>query len=327
MRRRVRGGATVELAISMIVLIPIFLYALFLDDLLRYRLDLQEAVVSSPWDFTTQSYQPSAPALWDVQHFNRLSWCDHTSAYNSFDESFECEDQNHHQAVGAHVCWLTQGSKQVTCQLSKNEGKFAGLIPGAIHEEFNRGGFYQCSARVAVLNYLLPQTLFSEFSQTVMTDRKKMSGAVHSEGSGAAAGDVYLLDSQEFGLVTDTWALNTTQDRTVAEDGLLYDRVNKAYTTNPQADAPLKVFALLLSGQKELLSPALLAWWDDPSKPNVSILHGSTTKAPPPARIEQEGGQGSYHATPWKDWSSDEHEATWNGRGGYYMGNVDEAQP
>ena len=49
-RRRPAGAAVVELAISMIVVVPVILYTLFLNDLLIYNLDWQEAVVTPAWD-------------------------------------------------------------------------------------------------------------------------------------------------------------------------------------------------------------------------------------------------------------------------------------
>ncbi|HEY0093945.1 MAG TPA: hypothetical protein VGB96_06455, partial [Archangium sp.] len=60
-RRVARGAAAVEMALSMLVFVPIFLYALFLDDLLRYSLDAQEAALSTVWDFTVQDYSRPLP--------------------------------------------------------------------------------------------------------------------------------------------------------------------------------------------------------------------------------------------------------------------------
>lgn len=128
MQRR-RGGATVELAIMMVFLIPTFLYSLFLDDLLNFKLEMQETIVSTPWDYNfldynkaklangssnTQqqqqagqeeddgsdgngAYKPSEnkennsgaqeqPAGVDniVARQSRRTYCDHSSAYDSY---------------------------------------------------------------------------------------------------------------------------------------------------------------------------------------------------------------------------------------------------
>ena len=105
-------AALLQLAASMLLIVPIFLYVLFLEDLLRHKLTLQEAVVSTPWDFTGVDYEKlDGPVEDEVSHYARNMWCDHSSAYNSYDIDFECgnDDPNrHHKAVSAHVCWMVQ---------------------------------------------------------------------------------------------------------------------------------------------------------------------------------------------------------------------------
>ncbi|NTX57583.1 hypothetical protein HR086_40425, partial [Myxococcus sp. CA039A] len=54
--RAARGAAAVETALCMLVIIPVFMYALFLDDLLRHTLDSQETALSTVWDYAVQDY-------------------------------------------------------------------------------------------------------------------------------------------------------------------------------------------------------------------------------------------------------------------------------
>ena len=56
--RRTRGGAMVEFVLLNIVLIPLFLYAIFLMDAAYLKLDLQETVVSGVWDFSQRNSEP-----------------------------------------------------------------------------------------------------------------------------------------------------------------------------------------------------------------------------------------------------------------------------
>ena len=41
----------------MIVLIPTILYTMYLEDLLFFKFDLEETVISTPWDFANQDFR------------------------------------------------------------------------------------------------------------------------------------------------------------------------------------------------------------------------------------------------------------------------------
>ena len=210
-----------EMAISMLVIVPVILYALFMDDLLRFRLDAQEAAVSSVWDFTNRSYQQrtgSANDAYAVQHVDRLIFCDHSSAFDSFNRNQDCEDPRHHVAVAGHVCWLIGGSEQVTCKLAdaKLGTSFTGgpaMMPAnKFVSSYNKGGFFTCEAKEAVLNYLIPKHFFTQFTTVKLTDKKKSKGNVHTAASGAGQDAVYDLPREQLGLLADTWAMNDIPD-------------------------------------------------------------------------------------------------------------------
>lgn len=320
-----RGSAMVEMALSLIVIIPLVFYAILLNDLLATRLDLQEAVLSSTWDFTNQDYEQGAAddIVADVQHLDRLMWCDHTSAIDSYDHATDCSGESHHTNMGAHSCWLAPGAEQITCSVDAGVGQFSGGVAGRFASDYTRGGMFTCTGRIAALNYFVPQQFFSEFSSVDLTDREKQSGSVHGSAQSAGGGDVFLYAEQRFSLLVDTWALNTTED--VAPDdksGRLYERVKTIYEGNAGyaafAAADLAFFGAAL--EKQLLNPAFPALGDDPLDPAVSILHGDASSPPPKVRIEQDSGTGTYHATPWKDWEDDPYSNTWDQRGKWYMG-------
>jgi len=143
MRKSRRGGAAVETAIMMIFLVPTFMYVLFLQDLLWYKLEMQETIVSTPWDYafldwnrfkmkdtnepppdendeesgdSSDEYDPtktdedpddySPPPLDNtVARNSRRTYCDHTSAYDG-NVQYDCQDQHHHTNYAAHQCWL-----------------------------------------------------------------------------------------------------------------------------------------------------------------------------------------------------------------------------
>ena len=89
----------VEFVLLNIVLIPLFLYAIFLMDAAYLKLDLQETVVSGIWDFSQRNSEPpgfggmgvDAPNSHDDNNAMevqasakavRVAYADHTSAFD-----------------------------------------------------------------------------------------------------------------------------------------------------------------------------------------------------------------------------------------------------
>ncbi|MCP3104575.1 hypothetical protein LZ198_37505 [Myxococcus sp. K15C18031901] len=244
-RRNTRGAAAVETALCMIVFIPVFLYALFLDDLLRHAMDSQETALSTVWDYTVQDYAStpsSGPAdedspsgnepfkgFYSAQVYARYMFCDHESGIDSFGpgKGPECQnDESHHAELAAHACWLNPGAKQVYCYLNQADpeggggGGQAGAYGVTLHQSymdrFARGGVIRCSARLGVQNYLLPKTFLQTFSQIELARETQSRGnGIHGNAQGGnvvddpkgLAGNVYLLPWERLAIVTDTWAL------------------------------------------------------------------------------------------------------------------------
>ncbi len=190
-----RGAATVELAVTMIAMLPLILYTIFLSDLLLYNLDWQEAIVTPAWDAAVLDYpglnRPVEGAS-QVQGNNRLLFCDHSSAYDSFNRNYDCDDSNHHQAMGAHQCWLG-GGKQVTCTINPE----AGNIEDSYLQKFNRGGLLSCTSRLGVQNYFIVQRALN-FGKD-LTRTKKFSGDVHGNSSQANTGNSWVFGAQSGG--------------------------------------------------------------------------------------------------------------------------------
>ena len=55
-----------------------------------------------------------------VQSANRRKFCDHTSAYDSYDMAFDCSGReavaHHVGALAAHACWVSSGAAQQVSQ-------------------------------------------------------------------------------------------------------------------------------------------------------------------------------------------------------------------
>lgn len=321
-RRQPRGQAATELAVLSIVLIPLILYVLFLDDLLRYKLDLAEAVFSSPWDYTVANYEKQLPqqsagddAPNAIDNMIRNTYCDHTSAYASHDEGYDCDDSRHHVALMAHQCWETQGSQEMRCTVDNRDlgaSQIGLLITRGTVDEVNKyGGQVTCTARLGVLNYFLPQKVLSQFSNVDTTRVSMRSGDVHSAASSAGS-DQYLLESQTMSLLVDTWAMTTVADvDRNNSSGVLVDRAKGSYSSIA-AGIAVGPFALQLVS-KQLLSPQALfelgAFGDDTIlNPNFNFK----TKSPPE--------DNDAYFSPWRDDDQNRVEKSANQRGDHYWG-------
>lgn len=225
----------------MLVIIPVFMYALFLDDLLRHALDGQETALSTAWDYAVQDY-PTPPkdppeggpepfnGFTGAQYYARVMFCDHESGLDSFGpgKGPECEnDEGHHQELSAHACWLNPGAQQVQCTLNQpdpNAGGGGGPVGAynvSLHQsymdQFGKGGLIRCSARLGVQNYLLPKSFLQDFSKVGLARQTmRRADGIHNNAQGSGdlqddprglEGNVYLLPWERIAIVTDTWAL------------------------------------------------------------------------------------------------------------------------
>ncbi len=329
-----RGAASVETAISMLVIIPVFTYALFLDDLLRYAADLQEAVVSTPWDFTIQDYtKPGTLGLSSVpgtapvaggtavQKNARLMFCDHESSGDSYDQAKDCDGLNHHvgRALSGHVCWLNGNAHQIACENARtNVGDFADPTFSSYKSGYgDNGGLYECHGREIVENYLMPKTFLQEFSKVNLSKEnwKSKGGDVHSNAQAGDDTTAYYLAQVNFAVVADPWALNDKSIQLQAAgttSGPVWDRVNSVYSSNI-AYAPAVAMTGVFLAQTVSQGLLLNITADPVTKPNISFPAANDPKV----TVTQDSGSGQYFSSPWRDAA---YRNTNSARGDYYMG-------
>ncbi len=288
--RNRRGQAIVELSVAMLIIVPTFMYVLFLDDLLAAKLDMQEAVITAPWEYARVNFEEGGAGS-GVRSAVRLGWCDHTTTYNSYDRSYDCQESVHHVALAAHQCWLSDGAKQVSCSVTKDYGKLQGLLGGeAAHSNFTTGGLVRCWARLGVINYFLPQKLFEQFTKVDMTRTKKGEGDVHKAGKGLAVESHYLLEEQQAGLVVDTWALGTMSKIGNTGSGKLKDRTNSIYQPYFALAAAQSTDLAQKLGAVDVVNPLMLtdAMGDNPADANVAF------------DPDNETFNGDFHGSPYE---------------------------
>jgi hypothetical protein len=352
-RRSRRGAATVEMAITMLLIVPIFLYALFLDDLLRYQLSQQEAILTTLWDFTNQNYDhpldpgqpkrdPGSATL--LQQNARYMFCDHESGYDRFtqkdgDDYLDCTSEDHHKgsALVAHECWLNGNAHQITCVAPKKD---VGASGNGVWEKVRdgqhpNGGMFSCTGNLVVENYLLPKHFMQEFAgdgkdvQLSKENWKGAGGGYHGNAENGTSDTAYYFEPDTFALVADSWAYNKVQsvkpgDKSGSANSptAFWQDTNTVFTKNlaylPYM-AAAHLFETRLSTQG-LVNPAYLfpiyaMGGDDPTKPNLSIKPSKD----PSVSVKQDTGSKSYFSSPWKD-GSDTYQKTYNARGNNYMG-------
>ncbi|RKH34028.1 MULTISPECIES: hypothetical protein [Corallococcus] len=336
----------------MLVFIPVFLYALFLDDLLRFALDAQEAAVATVWDYTVQDWaepdkQGEYGGFSQVQGYARLMYCDHESGVDSYDDvDFDCKGEQHHEhaALTSHPCWLNTGAQQVECQApDKQVGRLGVPIHNGYFDDYNNGGLIRCSARIGVQNYMLPQTLFPEFSKEDLA-KEQQEGSIHGN---AQAGDqdmqkTYLMPTEQMSILTDTWAINDDVtiepgDKSGGDKGgeHFYKEVKSVYQDTANLGYPMlmassaQFFSQAMS--KQLLSPlqvgTLIAGdsdspikGDNPKSPNVSIKPFTNGMQTPSQKVEQAGQNRYFYNSEWRDWDKNNPQQSYGNRGVSYMG-------
>ncbi|MCP3058438.1 hypothetical protein LXT21_06620 [Myxococcus sp. K38C18041901] len=337
-----RGAAAVETALCMLVIIPVFMYAIFLDDLLKHVLDAQETVVSTVWDYAVSDYaaEPeggeSFAGFGQTQGLARRMFCDHESGLDSYGSGNgpECDtdDVSHHQEVVAHACWLHPGAKQVYCSVDQNAvGSYGVTLHGSYMQQFNKGGLIRCSARSGVQNYLLPTTFLQEFSKVDLAKEQKdrREKDVHGNAKGGSEKDTYLLSWEYIALVTDTWALTKGQSFSPGEGqkeaGDLYARVQQVYS-NQENSGYTQMGPAAEQLVNQAISRNLLATdlrldhtpGDDPRDVSLSI---QPQNGGAPSQVITQGlTPANYFNNEWRDWEVNNNQATARERGQYYMG-------
>ncbi|WIG95189.1 hypothetical protein KGD87_32585 [Myxococcus sp. SDU36] len=355
-----RGAASVEMAVCMLVIIPVFLYSLFLFDLLRHMLDSQETSLTTAWDYTVLDYEkePESVATEDggttteafsgfemAQAYSRYMYCDHESGLDSYGpgKGPECQnDESHHTDVVAHACWLNPGGQQVYCTLDAQAvGAYGVSLHQSFMDTFGRGGLIRCSARLGVQNYLLPETFLPEFSRVKLAkETQDRANGVHNNatgngdpGSHGRGDNVYLLPWEQIAILTDTWALTEHADVRPGTPGGrgLHERVIQLYQND---DNP--AFSQMSSAVEGLVSQAIGSSLlhqglrlrprgyktpgDDPRNPSLSIKPHEGGGGVE-EEIEQQGGsRQGYFSSEWQDWDGDNNQRSYEARGNWYLG-------
>jgi predicted lactoylglutathione lyase len=240
-----RGAAAVEMVVSLFVILPLAFYMVFLQDLILYKLNQQEGVLSAAWDFQVASYQETEShekmkkVVQRVSQNHRRTFFDHTSAYNSYNSNWDAKNtgtpgddgaRGHHVAQGAHECWVSGGAQLPTCYLDRTFGRNGlGSLGSSFYDAHNRGGAVMCDGQLGVFNKFLPQKLFQQFTNADLMKKTKFADSSNQievehdkdidtedyRGAEPGAKEAKIASDEQFmfpfethSIMVDTWALN-----------------------------------------------------------------------------------------------------------------------
>jgi len=223
--RRQRGGALVETALMMLVLIPLLLYAIFLMDAAYLKLDLQETVVSGIWDFSTRNAETGAPSdeMETPMRAVRASYSDHTSAFEDGAEvdpdvaadygnvarvtGNHMHDKHHKTYFAAQYTFRWEGADtQFLCNSGNDMNWTVDPLFKGFGRRFGTGGYVKCEATGYIYNYLIPQKLFTNFTDVEMSKLTRRHGDSHEfQGEGGNTANIVAYETAAISF--NTWAL------------------------------------------------------------------------------------------------------------------------
>jgi len=303
-----RGQANVEMALVMLALVPTFLYVLTTDDLMRYRLNLQEVVVSSPWDYTHLDYEPREVQGNALVGKLQRTYQDVNMGYSAEAVAASSSDKT---APMTFAAWNLPGSQQVDCSKEANDIAAAltnsSFPAGNLGPQVNHGGLYTCNAALAVRNEQLISRYMQDFAgDTLLSD--------------TAPSSAWNLNRQHFSVLSGTWAMTEIKDVKPGDrDGFLYERVDKVYTgaTPTYHLAFARAWQFVLSDASDILSPLVATDFIGDDTRTLEV--GFSKKARPSVQFSNNE---RYDASPWRTRGAggNTHEQAYTRRKNTYLG-------
>lgn len=202
-----------------VVLVPIFYYAVFLQDLLLFKLDQYETVSSSPWDGHLHNYQKErfGDRMGLVGGQNASDWADHTSA------SRGGSDPNGLGNIAVYASWpepLNCGLKDIA---NDNPGTAVKRYYPLYHEA-SSGSYVWCKAQKSGVNKFLPNKFLNigtgggegGWAQALVRDRNE-----------------FKIEGEKFAVLHNTWPIN---DQSIARLEPNQVHKNRNYVVSPTVE-------------------------------------------------------------------------------------------
>jgi hypothetical protein len=203
------GSALVEFAVLLLVFVPLILLPMYFQDALRYKLDLQESVVSTTWDFAYADYESKdfatiGPKIIDNNNaiFNNL-WSGNSRVKPT------------PSGPWADFSW-PQDDDRLVCNLDDSVARPIGenveLAASFHNSTYTKGGLVTCHGKLDISNHYIPQFFLQEFGYKEHFEQ----------------GTTPLRYTYKFGLLVDPWCIHDPEDNKPAsrkKNEPFYERV------------------------------------------------------------------------------------------------------
>jgi hypothetical protein len=289
-----RGGSMVEFTVLMLIFVPLVLLPMYFQDALRYKLDTQEAVFSSAWDFTMANYEKNqaSQVANSVDPKNR----------EIYDNLWSGNERQKDDYTGpwAHFEW----KNKVKCdQVDKN---FAASYPALASMYHNnselgtKGGLVTCKGQIAVKNYYIPQVFMQDFAE---------------EDHFVPKNEEIVYNEYKFGVLVDPWTIHEPKEITPQQNDPqhpFYKRVDFLWKTGKYMQFVMNwnSMAQKMSRKISKSKAELEGTLDNPTKLKLCSIRLSSKEHTVLALSHQK-----FFVTPFKDGDDDMYEKTFENRG------------
>ncbi|MBW1807939.1 MAG: hypothetical protein JRJ87_07055 [Deltaproteobacteria bacterium] len=316
------GAAMVELVVLMLIFVPLVMLPLYFQDAIRYKLDAQEAVYSTAWDFAYGNYESKS--------FGDL----HETIEQKNEEIFRNlwsgnkNDKQDPAGPWANFEWSGNASQPVTCEADTAfmEPSIGALLARSFHnsEYGKKGGFIECKGNIKVENHYIPQFFMTEFTGN---NDKEMFLEQDQFMEFLEGGEPY-----KFGIMVDPWCIHNPDkiEKDAQGNPAFKDRVAYVYRkaipsliTFEHFELRFAAWALKLVNKKITLPIGLAVGLIDypPGLPTDTVdftsLHFPDTTKEIKGRLS---GNIEFWVSPFKDGDDNMYEKTFKAREQFYLG-------
>lgn len=315
-----RGAAMVELAVLMLVFVPLVMLPMYFQDAMRYKLAVQEAVYSAAWDMAYANYQEDSEGTITGEAEN-----DNHDLYADLRSDIERDASD--EWIGgpwAKFKWRQQIDCQIDTSLASSVSASSMWLALALLN--STGGKAYCKGSIDVRNDYVPKVFMQEFAEKDLFEQDN-DPFEFGEGSD---------HDFRFGLLVDPWCIQE-EGRSLGFLGYMYFTLSSI----PMDGYALRVAAVLLAapGRSDFTD----AWdefankmndedvsesksslemnLDNPTWPDVKSNHLPDNKN----LVPHLGVQWKYYTTPMEDGHDDTYKETFDAREAdgdeaYYLG-------
>ncbi len=295
-----RGAAMVEFSVMMLAFVPLILLPMYFQDSLRFKLDAQEAVCSTVWDFAFANYETDTASS--------ISGSIASSNQQVYANLWSGNKRDKPEKAGPWCDFAWENEISCTVDMGFAAGAYSVPLFGLAedyHGAYTKGGLVTCQGNIAVENHYIPKQFNQNFAEKELF---------------AHGTDPLSLPVEKLGILVDPWTIHDPSD--AEEDGngndAFYERVDflwKKPLTYQIFRGMWWIFVLKMMSKISLTAAA----WDDPTSLKMSTQHysGDSYKT---RSVTVSGGRSNFYTNPFEDGENNEYQETFENRRAIYLG-------